>query len=112
MRNIYDYTEQINNYIKTHLKDSHNDRSAIFLKFMLLLPESEYDRTRFESRLADLQRQLEEVPATMTTKPDIEIVPYESLMNLILKQHVRKSENLLEPVAKVQQSMGQAASDQ
>lgn len=108
---MYDYTEQISNYIKTHLKDSHNDRSAIFLKFMLLLPESEYDRMRFESKLADLQRQLEEVPATMTTKPDIEIVPYESLMNLILKQHVRKSESLLEPTRQVESSAGQAASD-
>ena len=107
VKSIYDSTDQIKSYIKAHLKDSHNDRSVIFLKFLLVLPESEYNKAKFESRLADLKRQLEEVPATLTTKPDIEIIPYESLMDLVLREHVRKFNTIEETTS----LGGRAASD-
>ena len=88
---IYKMEDSIKNYIKYYLKDSHNDRSIIFMKFLLSLPNSIYDEHKFYSSLNQTKEKFQEIPASFTTKPDNEIIPYETLMNSILSNHVQVS---------------------
>ena len=106
---IYDQDEFLRSYLKSHLKNSHNDRAAIFIKFLLSLPDSKYDSEKFYLNLEKTKNQFEENPATLTTRTDNEIIPYENLVHIIMKHHIGISETAKQPVYKIQ--IGSAASD-
>lgn len=106
IKEIYKYEEKLRNYVKAHLNNTHNERAKTFFKFILSLPLSIYDKERFENKLSNYKNELEENPSALTTKPDNEMIPYESLMKTILDEHV-----YVKSTQKVATSSGQAASD-
>lgn len=108
---IYSEEDALKTYVKTHLKNSNNERSIIFIRFLLALPNSKFDYKKFEEQYKASKESFREYPAAITTKPDNEIIPYEDLMHTLVKHYVSKE--LVEE--KVTQSssaqQGQAASD-
>jgi len=107
---IYGKEDQLKNYIKSHLKSGQNKRASLFLKFLINLPNSIYDKRLFNINLQNLRNDFEENPATLTVQPDNEVIPYENLMQKILTEYVYKSEARKEKRVEQRQG-GQAPSE-
>lgn len=81
---IIDKEESINNYIKTHLNDIRNIRSCTFLKMILLLPSYNFSPKTNQDTLEELKNQLAQNPQNIKQSHN-EIIPFENLWELILK---------------------------
>ena len=105
---IYGEEEKLRHYIKSHLKSSKNTRAIIFIKFLMNLPNSVYDKQLFESNLKNLREEFEENPGTMTTQPDNEVIPYEDLVHTLVARYASQVSTSKRDVSQVS---GQAPSD-
>lgn len=87
---LYNHIDQLTFYLNGILKDGNHKRTIIFLSFLRSLPDSKYDPKKFIHDLEEYYRQLEENPGESIEKSEIEIIPYEALMEIILKNHVNQ----------------------
>lgn len=99
------YTEDLNclaenlkKYVNYHLKDSLNVRSVLFIQLLILSIREGFDREQCVRKGQALYERLQHTSAPGTAYAEDEIIPYEQLWELILKQMppVQK-ENVVRP---------------
>ncbi len=83
---IYEEQEKLEMYYKAHVKPSKNLRAALFMKFLIMLPDYNYNKSNFKAKLARLFDRYQDNPMKDVVQPDNEIVNYEILISKMLDQ--------------------------
>jgi len=81
---VYNEKERLDIYYKSHVKPSKNKRAEIFMKFLLALPEYNYNRKGFIVKLEKIHETYKCNPIKDVVQPDNEVIRYEIVVSRIL----------------------------
>ena len=83
---IIDQTDALKRYCSRYLRRNDTFRSNCFIKMLLLLPESNFNRIALERKAQSLVQKLSSMPINLAKQDhDLEIVPYETLWEAVLE---------------------------
>jgi len=76
--------ERLRKYQQRHLRDAATLRSRTLLRLLMLLPEAEFDPVLLAKRGQNRLTQLSQAPMVGDADAEVEIIPYERLLELTL----------------------------
>lgn len=90
--------DRLRKYQQRHLREAANLRTRLFLRLLLLIVEQDFDPERSARQAQPLLLQLEQAPPPGEAFAEVEIIPYETLWQLALRE-LRAGPPLLSGVA-------------
>ncbi|MFN0013137.1 MAG: hypothetical protein ACKVU2_01195 [Saprospiraceae bacterium] len=88
---ILDEVEATEQYCYRHLRGDDTKRSYYFLKMLLQLPMSQFERKSVEPKVERIKEKLRAVPLQLANQTfEIEVVPYEDLWEIVLESLDKK----------------------
>ncbi|MCS6929061.1 MAG: hypothetical protein NZM43_06145 [Saprospiraceae bacterium] len=83
---LLDEVESTEQYCYRHLRSENTKRSYYFMKMLLQVPLSQFERKIVEERSARFLKELQAVPIQMANQThEIEIIPYEDLWEMVVE---------------------------
>lgn len=83
---IIDKLEAMRQYVQRYLNTKSLLRVKYFVKLLLLLPTCNFHKEAFLRKSTSLRKKLANTQLYITHNPDIEIIPYEDLLELVIGQ--------------------------
>ena len=82
-----DKVESIEQYVYKYLRSDHTLRSHYFIKILLQIPLSGFDKATFLTKTSGYLEKMSAVPMELANQTnEIEIIPFEDLYQMIIKQ--------------------------
>lgn len=82
-----DKVESIEQYVYKYLRSGHTLRSHYFIKILLQIPLSGFDKATFLTKTSGYLEKMSAVPMELANQTnEIEIIPFEDLYQMIIKQ--------------------------
>ena len=82
-----DKVESIEQYVHKYLRSDHTLRSHYFIKILLQIPLSGFDKATFLTKTSGYLEKMSAVPMELANQTnEIEIIPFEDLYQMIIKQ--------------------------